>query len=249
MTAELSCPVTAEDGLAIVRARGVLALSTAPVLRGAVLKCLADRPTAIVVDARHLTAVDDAALTVFLPLAWRAAAWPSVPVLICSATPEVTAALRRLGIDQFLTLCADVPEARALGRARRLPRHVRNQLPAVPASAAVARDLARDACRRWGHPDAADTCAVLVTELVGNAVRHGAVASTGSIEVVLTCQSRYVHVAVRDGSPRPPRCTGPDGESEPGGRGLLIVDALASRWGYTPVPGGKVTWASLRTAR
>jgi anti-anti-sigma regulatory factor/anti-sigma regulatory factor (Ser/Thr protein kinase) len=241
--------VVVADGLAVVRAQGALSLSTAPVLRGAVLKCLADRPRAILVDARALTAVDDAALTVFAAVASHAAAWPSVPVLVCAAPADLTAALRRLGIDRYLTLCAGVGQGRVLARAHGLPRQVRDRLPAVPDSVTVARDLARDACRRWGHPEAADTCAVLVTELVGNAVRHGTVAPTDPIRVVLTCQPRYLHVAVQDTSARPPRCTGPDGEGEPGGRGLLIVDALATRWGYTPLPVGKVTWASLSTAR
>ncbi|MFL6052418.1 MAG: ATP-binding protein [Actinoallomurus sp.] len=37
------------------------------------------------------------------------------------------------------------------------------------------------------------------------------------------------------------------GETDEGGRGLLLVEALAERWGYRwPVTGGKVVWCGLK---
>jgi hypothetical protein len=70
------------------------------------------------------------------------------------------------------------------------------------------------------------------------------------MELVVTRGRRYLHVAVRDFDPRPATPRGPDAEAEPGGRGLLLVQAVSSSWGCTSLPDGKVTWASIsRTAR
>ena len=41
----------------------------------------------------------------------------------------------------------------------------------------------------------------------------------------------------------------PDAESAEGGRGLILVDALAAAWGSTPAPDGKHVWATLRVPR
>ncbi len=43
------------------------------------------------------------------------------------------------------------------------------------------------------------------------------------------------------GSPEPQ----PPSTTREGGRGLLIVSALAKAWGIDPAPGGKVVWAEL----
>jgi anti-sigma regulatory factor (Ser/Thr protein kinase) len=82
----------------------------------------------------------------------------------------------------------------------------------------------------------------VATELVGNAVRHGG--GTG-IEVILTRLRQQLYLAVRDFSHRRPRRVGPSGEAEPGGRGLLVVEALTSHWGYTLTHDGKVVWATM----
>ncbi len=90
----------------------------------------------------------------------------------------------------------------------------------------------------------------MVTELVANAV----VASAGlrpSVAPVLAwlgSDSRFVLLAVADASPRPPvRLTlGPDAE---GGRGLALVEAFSSRWGWHPASTAglvKVVWAEWR---
>jgi anti-sigma regulatory factor (Ser/Thr protein kinase) len=82
---------------------------------------------------------------------------------------------------------------------------------------------------------------MVASELVTNAVRHAGT----PIELVFTRGSRYAHLAVRDYDQRRSKLVGPDGETEPGGRGLLLVEAVSSSWGCTMLPDGKVTWASL----
>jgi anti-sigma regulatory factor (Ser/Thr protein kinase) len=89
---------------------------------------------------------------------------------------------------------------------------------------------------------AADDVALLVSELVANAVLHGRTA----FEATATRVAGVVRVDVTDHSPTPP-CMKFYGADAPTGRGLRLVDRLASRWGVNPaVPGpGKTVWFEL----
>lgn len=78
---------------------------------------------------------------------------------------------------------------------------------------------------------------VLVSEVVANAVLHAG--SEPRVRVELGPELLRVEVA--DDDPTPPRRRRPDVGS-PGGRGLLLLDELASRWGSEPTDGGKVVW-------
>ena len=85
-----------------------------------------------------------------------------------------------------------------------------------------------------------DVAELLVSELVTNAIHHGR--TTCLLE--LTATPTVLRAAVADdggGSPRL-RHAGPEDES---GRGLAIVDALASRWGVQPTSEGKVVWFEI----
>jgi anti-sigma regulatory factor (Ser/Thr protein kinase) len=117
--------------------------------------------------------------------------------------------------------------------------------------ARLARRLAVRRMEEWGHPPASDlscTVALLIAELAANAVRHGRVPGR-DFHLRLTFEARtcLIRIEVSDASPdRPPTnppAPSPDGES---GRGLLLVDVLAIRWGATPrVPIGKTVWAEV----
>jgi anti-sigma regulatory factor (Ser/Thr protein kinase) len=75
---------------------------------------------------------------------------------------------------------------------------------------------------------------LLVSELVTNAVRHGASDPHESILMRAHRTDGSVRVEVCDeGSGFPQRGEHPD-DLEPGGRGLMLVDKLASRWGVAP---------------
>jgi anti-sigma regulatory factor (Ser/Thr protein kinase) len=117
-------------------------------------------------------------------------------------------------------------------------------LPRALASSPTARHFVRDVLREWGLDGVQQDAAVVVTELVNNAIRH---TQTPSLRVtVCRVSAATVRVGVIDRSPRlvPERLrsVSPLGTS---GRGLVLVDAVAQAWGYTRWPWAKLVWADL----
>ena len=74
---------------------------------------------------------------------------------------------------------------------------------------------------------------LLITELVTNSVRHANIGAQGSIRVGLRWSKSALHVSVIDDGPGfdPESAMKPVDASRYGGRGLLMVDSLADRWG------------------
>ncbi|MFA3877494.1 ATP-binding protein [Streptomyces sp. MMCC 100] len=123
-------------------------------------------------------------------------------------------------------------------------------------STARGAQLARRHAVRWmeglGHPPASDvscTVALVVGELAANAVQHGRVPGREfGLRLTVDRAAVLVRVEVDDAASTkrlpatlPSSC--PEGES---GRGLLMVDVLATRWGSAPRrPVGKTVWAEL----
>jgi anti-sigma regulatory factor (Ser/Thr protein kinase) len=118
----------------------------------------------------------------------------------------------------------------------------------VPETAQAARRLARVAMAVWGLDDDAETAALVMSELVANAVRHAQGPRIG-LAVNRPATGR-VYLAVTDRSPgRPPQLCTPE-EDAVHGRGLLLIDAIAHRWGYDLIgagsqPSGKRVWVEL----
>lgn len=119
-------------------------------------------------------------------------------------------------------------------------------LPSLPESAATARRLAQVVLlRHWGlTPKLTEDAVLLVSELVGNAVRH-----TGARVFGLRMHRRRgrIRVEVRDPSRGLP-CLMPVQDLDVSGRGLFLVDTLADRWGVDLLPRGKTTWFELKVA-
>ncbi|MCF3124841.1 ATP-binding protein [Streptomyces arenae] len=117
-----------------------------------------------------------------------------------------------------------------------------------PGSAAQARRLMRAQLDRWAvrDDDARDAAALVLSELVTNAVVH-----TASRRIIceLCADPEKLRITVRDegcgsGVPRPVH----RGADEEHGRGLLLVDAVSSAWGvHDAGPGiGLTVWAELQ---
>lgn len=95
----------------------------------------------------------------------------------------------------------------------------------------------------WELPELADTAELLASEVVTNALVHG----DSDVNVYVRRYDTCLRVEVRDSDPRPARpVTLPRAEDQAeGGRGLLIVSALASAWGNSPSGRGKTVWFEL----
>ncbi|MGW1259275.1 ATP-binding protein [Streptomyces sp. NPDC002513] len=124
------------------------------------------------------------------------------------------------------------------------------RLSATRRGARLARRLAAHRLDVWGVPygsPASETVALVVAELSANAVLHGRVPGR-DFELRLRCDraAGVVRVEVSDthpGRPKPPGSV-PDPADADGGRGLLLVAALAARWGVDEREGpGKTVWA------
>lgn len=101
--------------------------------------------------------------------------------------------------------------------------------------------------RRTGCPEASvRTIALLTTEAVTNAVRHGP--AGGTIVVAVSVARGQWRVAVTDQSPRRPVVR----DVEPwalGGRGVMLIDRLATAWGVDGARGtAKTVWFEVVAA-
>jgi anti-sigma regulatory factor (Ser/Thr protein kinase) len=115
--------------------------------------------------------------------------------------------------------------------------------PADPGAVRAARTAVRNRLSAWNLDGLADVAALLVSELVTNALRH----ATGPIGVRLVrpdAADGVLLVEVSDPLPDPPRerVAGLEDES---GRGLQLVAHAARRWGTRPGVTGKTVWFEL----
>lgn len=109
---------------------------------------------------------------------------------------------------------------------------------------AAARASVRTVCHTWKVPRPTTADLVLITsELVTNAVKH---AKSDTIRMTLRLSERHVWLTVTDDGPRKrriaPRQPHPD---EEGGRGLALVEALATRCVIEPADAGTRVWVCL----
>jgi hypothetical protein len=123
-------------------------------------------------------------------------------------------------------------------------RRFRFELAAHPGSPAQARRLTRARLTGWSVcEDTCDTAALVISELVTNAIVHTA---SGTVVCELHDGDDLVRIAVRDegcapGEPHP----SPQRPEEEHGRGLFLVDALCHAWGAQEHGPGLLVWADL----
>ena len=116
----------------------------------------------------------------------------------------------------------------------------RETYPCAPISAGRARAFVESALVAADLGHLAYTATLLVSELVANAVLH----SGTPLEVVVRCGDDGARVEVHDGSPQLP-LRRHYSEMSGTGRGLLLVERVASGWGSEPTADGKVVWFEL----
>ncbi|MGW3656647.1 ATP-binding protein [Streptomyces sp. NPDC005151] len=128
------------------------------------------------------------------------------------------------------------------------------QFTSSPRGARLARRTAVRHLDQWGFPpmsDASCTVALMVAELATNAVRHGRVPGRDFLlSLVYEVRARLFRIEVSDACPdRPPADPVAPADEEESGRGLFLVDILASRWGSVPrTPVGKTVWVEYHAS-
>ncbi|QPP06206.1 ATP-binding protein [Streptomyces bathyalis] len=124
----------------------------------------------------------------------------------------------------------------------------------TPRGARLARLMGTEQLAAWGWPyddEVSRTGTLLVAELAANAATHGRVPGRSFRLRLLTGPGLLLPATLRvevadagqEFDPVPSRLPPEDSEA---GRGLLLVDTLATRWGVVPRdPSGKTVWAEL----
>ncbi len=135
-----------------------------------------------------------------------------------------------------------------------LPRIATRALAADAGSVRAARDFTAATLRRWGTAERGQDIAIVVSELLTNALRHalpGACCARAGrpIRLGLLQRGPWLLCAVADPSRAIPVPRTPGSLAETG-RGLQMILALSDRWGYTaPGDAGKIVWAMVAPGR
>jgi anti-sigma regulatory factor (Ser/Thr protein kinase) len=111
----------------------------------------------------------------------------------------------------------------------------------APESVGEARAFVAAALTAWDLDDLTEVAMLLTSELTTNAVRH----ARTLFRVAVERRPSELLVEVTDDSHDGPQRRPPSLDTD-GGRGLILVDALATSWGCRETAGGKVVWFALK---
>lgn len=151
---------------------------------------------------------------------------PPIPVARTPRPPASSPALPKTSAPTWRSGLPRLPYPQTNGAKRSISGWVQ-QFAATPTAARWARRHTADVLDQWGLPEMADDCCLVVSELIGNVVRHSVSGDNPAVcRLVLRQFSDAVSVEVWDSSPDADvRCHEAELLSE-SGRGLAIVTAL-----------------------
>ncbi|MFD3995914.1 ATP-binding protein [Streptomyces sp. NPDC058583] len=117
--------------------------------------------------------------------------------------------------------------------------------PAEPREVAGLRRVVRLHLKFWGLPRQSEVAQLCVSELVTNVIRHVGLGTPTVLR--LSMNGTYLRIEVSDPecNALPTRAT--DGPDSVWGRGLMLVEGAADRWGVLLGTDHKVTWCEIAT--
>jgi anti-sigma regulatory factor (Ser/Thr protein kinase) len=154
---------------------------------------------------------------------------PAIDFPLCSPRAQAASTQAR---RERMTMPTATTETRSLGVFT---------LPGTPYSVQMARFYVRAALGYHDLGDYVENIELVTSELVTNAIAHAS-AHAINLELIRLEGPRAVEVIVTDSSPRPPVRLDPTDDAQHG-RGLHIVEALSTRWGWIPRGSGKAVFA------
>jgi anti-sigma regulatory factor (Ser/Thr protein kinase) len=216
----------------VVTATGKLETDTLPAAEIALRECLAQMPSAVVLDGNELDIAPSAHLWL-LGLALSAARWPGTPLIL-------TGPHDGLDLDPSIQRYATLKQAMVALNEPRFPERRQLTLPPEPSSCARARALVAGACRDWGMRRPQRLAELLISELVANGVMHAGT----PLKITVRRRNSDLELSVRDhGTGRLPA---DEDMRDPRGFGLQLLAALSDSWGWSPAGRGKVVWTLLQ---
>ncbi|MEU8214012.1 ATP-binding protein [Micromonospora sp. NPDC049044] len=230
-----------DGGSTRITLTGGLTPEAEPHLAALLLAGALDAPLTLVVDLDTTTTSDVAPIGTFL------ARWATDrsdgPELKVSANPLTPPGrLLRATLGQHAIL-GRAPLEHPATRAPIPPHRAHLRLPADAQSPAAARRLVARQCHAWGMHAMADRAMVIASELVSNAVQH----ARTDMDITVSDEAGSLRISVRDREGETPDSTTPTlpRQVTEGGRGLPIIAALTTNWGFFPFGDGKTVWAVI----
>lgn len=193
---EIAVEFVPANGALLVRPTGQLTVRNRHRLRAAVMKCLADCPSAVVVDLARCQLVDRLAAAVFVAMRREAAVGPAINVLVAGADP--TLAERITALDPRQPMFATAEQAlRAISHGPAVATWRRGRFPAVPEATSLAGCLVADACVDWLRPDLTHLARLVMFDLVHDSY----VCAPAELRVIVAMRSTGLVLSVRAHTP------------------------------------------------
>jgi anti-anti-sigma factor len=193
-------------------------------------------------DLSALTFIDSAGLRAIIHIE-RTARERGLSLVVTPPPAPLTELLELTGLNDRLTLTAHEGQP---PRFRPFVERVEVDLGSELSAASRARREVRQAAGTLLDEEMLDAAILLTSELVANAVIHPRSTNGDSVQLRITCYEDGIRCEITDPGPGfDPANLGPR-NPDTGGRGLLLVDALASRWGTArPEHSGFCVWFEL----
>jgi anti-anti-sigma regulatory factor len=185
-----------QQGALLVHPVGSLTMRNRRHLRSAVLKCLAECPTAVVIDLSDCELTDLLAAAVFVAVRLEAAAGPGINVLLCGATGALADRIEALDPGQLTYRTRD-EAVHAIDQGLPVATWRRARFPSAPESTSLAGCLVADACIDWRLPDLIHPARAVMFNLIHDAF----VCSPNELRVIVSQRPAGLVLSVRSHIP------------------------------------------------